>query len=379
MKGFVMHKKHADIARPEYGVFSRREFAIIGAPCGLIQDLAEKIAKAIGSDFRLGYVDADHSTGEGSSTHPCHDRVYTDKIGFHRLDFGGNWNTHQYRMWFNDQDLVLVNGNHFKASRQIVVVDPAKRDSLERKLSRLTDVGLFLLGKGETEIWPYLKSHVKGWEEIPVLSVEDTTGIAQWIQSCQQPPRLNGLVLAGGRSTRMGRDKGSLEFYGKPQREYMADMLQPYCKEVYLSVRPDQEVPSTHPLIADTFFGLGPFGALLSAFRSDPDAAWIVVACDLPLLGDSAIRQLVESRDARKVATAFRSPVNDFPEPLIAIWEPKAYLHALAFLSQGYSCPRKVLINSEIRLVEPNEPLALTNVNTPDELDEVTALMKKGK
>ena len=77
------------------------------------------------------------------------------------------------------------------------------------------------------------------------------------------------------------------------------------------------------------------------------------------------------------MATAFRSPVNAFPEPLIAIWEPRSYPVLLQFLAQGYSCPRKVLINSPVELLEAPNPLALKNVNTPEELAEVRERLKK--
>ena len=59
------------------------------------------------------------------------------------------------------------------------------------------------------------------------------------------------------------------------------------------------------------------------------------------------------------------------PEPLITIWEPKSYGMMLALLAQGYSCPRKVLLNSDaLSLTVPN-PAALTNVNTPEELKAI--------
>ena len=54
-----------------------------------------------------------------------------------------------------------------------------------------------------------------------------------------------------------------------------------------------------------------------------------------------------------------------FPEPLITIWEPRSYPTLMQFLTQGYSCPRKVLMNSDIQLVVPEFPEELTNVNHP--------------
>ncbi|MGZ3929785.1 MAG: hypothetical protein ACXVJG_22695, partial [Mucilaginibacter sp.] len=80
---------------------------------------------------------------------------------------------------------------------------------------------------------------------------------------------------------------------------------------------------------------------------------------------------LIEQRKTSAVATAFNSPDNEFPEPLITIWEPKSYPILLAFLAQGYSCPRKALINNEVNLLKSPNPEALTNVNTPEDLEKV--------
>ncbi|ALJ01141.1 molybdenum cofactor biosynthesis protein MoaC [Rufibacter tibetensis] len=191
-------------------------------------------------------------------------------------------------------------------------------------------------------------------------------------------PVLNGLVLAGGQSLRMGQDKGAIAWHGKEQRYYAADLLQSYCKEVFISCRAEQQpsLEENYQSLPDTFTGLGPYGAILSAFREKPDAAWLVVACDLPLLDATTLQYLVENRATSALATTFESPHDGFPEPLITIWEPKSYPVLLSFLAQGYTCPRKVLRNSDIHLLKPLNPDALLNVNTPEELAEVKQKMK---
>ena len=125
----------------------------------------------------------------------------------------------------------------------------------------------------------------------------------------------------------------------------------------------------------DSFSGLGPFGAILSAFRKYPNHAWLVVACDLPLLDKRTLKFLTENRNTSNIATAFHSPVTNFPEPLITIWEPKSYPVLYQFLAQGYSCPRKVLINSAIHLLEIPDSQAIKNVNTPTEFEEVKNIL----
>ena len=130
-----------------------------------------------------------------------------------------------------------------------------------------------------------------------------------------------------------------------------------------------------YKLLPDTFAGLGPYGGILSAFRERPDNAWLVVACDLPLLSRKTLSHLIENRKIATIATTFQSPVDEFPEPLITIWEPKSYPVLLSFLSQGYSCPRKVLINSDTTVLTAPHPEELTNVNTPEDIEKVKSIL----
>src|SRR5690606_32710535 len=99
-----------------------------------------------------------------------------------------------------------------------------------------------------------------------------------------------------------------------------------------------------------------------------PDNAWLVLACDIPLLDKKIISGLISFRNSTCIATAFKSPFDGFPEPLAAIWEPKSYPLILQFLAQGYDCPRKVLINSDTHIIETENPEKLANINTPEEL-----------
>lgn len=186
-------------------------------------------------------------------------------------------------------------------------------------------------------------------------------------------PALNGLVLAGGQSKRMGTDKGSMQWHGKEQRYYMADLLEEFCDQVFISCRADQvdEISSSYNTLTDTFLDLGPYGGILSALRSDREKAWLVVACDLPLIDEETLQFLIDSRNRDTIATTFESPHDGLPEPLITVWEPESYATLLHFLGEGYSCPRKVLINSEKTILQPQRPEALMNANTPEDAERI--------
>ncbi len=381
------HTKHTKLIKPNIGEFGRNEWAIIGTVCGDIQRLSKQIISELKTNYKLAYVDADHASNESESEHLKSSALdfgasleYTDKITFHRFDEKRSFSKFQFRPYFNEQDAILINGNHFLGERQIVVIDSRKEYSLERKLNRLTNVGLFLLTEDEVEIYPFLKEHLPNWQEIPVLKINEIDTIIQFIKNDleQNKPPLYGLILAGGKSVRMGRDKGLIDYHGKPQREYLQDLLSKYCKKVFLSCRKEQ-LPELENFntIQDTFDDLGAFGGILSAFRKHPNAAWFVVACDLPLLDEHTIDELVKHQNHSKIATAFHNKATNFPEPLITIWQPQSYPVLLQFLAQGYACPRKVLINSEIETVQPTNPDSLKNVNKPEEYEAVMQLMKQ--
>lgn len=382
----AQHQKHAKITRPAFGTFHRNEWAILGTTCARIKQLAYGLTEVLQSDYRVAYVDADHQSADAASDATQDGAMvygatneYTDKITHHQFNFNGHLDSYQYRMHFLAEDLVLVNGNHFTAKRQIVVIDPVKEKSLKKRLAQLTQIDLILFVEGPVPIYPFLAEAFPEIEAIPVLNLEDINGISEFIRqnmAVAQAP-LYGLVLAGGKSQRMGQDKGLINYHGQPQREHIAQELSAVCEQVYISGRADQEVSSAFPFLPDTFTGLGPFGGVLSAFQTHPDAAWLVVACDLPLLDQATLQDLIAARNTSKLATAFNSPVNTFPEPLIAIWEPRAYITLLQFLAQGYSCPRKVLINTDVELLDARKPQALMNVNRPEEYEQVMAVLKE--
>lgn len=191
-------------------------------------------------------------------------------------------------------------------------------------------------------------------------------------------PKINGLVLAGGKSVRMGKAKDLLQWHGKEQRYFAADLLTPFCDEVFISCRQDQleNFDPSYKALTDTFLNMGPFGGILSALRSQRDKAWLVVACDLPLLDPKSLEFLVQSRDSEKAATTYESPFDGLPEPLITIWEPKSYPLLLNFLGIGNTCPRKVLINSDTLILKPDNPDALMNVNTPEDAEKAQRILK---
>ena len=119
------------------------------------------------------------------------------------------------------------------------------------------------------------------------------------------PPPIAGLVLSGGHSKRMQRDKAALLIDGQHQLGRAVALLRHVCADVFVSVRPDQindPMRSQYPQVIDQIQDVGPAAGILAAFALRPDHAWLIAAVDLPLLDAATLNQLVSERNPQLMA-----------------------------------------------------------------------------
>ncbi len=144
---------------------------------------------------------------------------------------------------------------------------------------------------------------------------------------------LYGLVLAGGRSTRMGTDKAALIHPdGRSLARRTYDLLAGAgCVDVVLSLRHDQEIPvgfSDLPdlaIIRDPIDSTGgPLVGIVAAMSLHPGADWLVLACDLPRLDVATLSHLVASKHPDELFLSYRSEFDGLPEPLCALYASAA-------------------------------------------------------
>ncbi|WP_116107604.1 NTP transferase domain-containing protein [Lewinella sp. IMCC34191] len=368
-----MHQKHPKMARPDLGHYGHTEFALVGSTCERMETIMSEWVDQLSDRYRCLMV-----TGE----HQEHPTPASLRYGRKRFTPSTDaWNEYDDRLTGADYDLVLVNGNHYPAARQIVFVDEQKAGTLERRREQLTDIYAIVHVNGPASMPEWLREQAKNQHCPPIttsisLLKPVLVGLERVLSDRVAP--LRALILAGGASSRMGTDKAHLVYRdGRSEVERLYELCTSAGAPVSISVRDDAQTGKyPAPVITDRFLGLGPAGAICSAFLDDPNSAWLVLACDLPLLDEATIKQLIDARAPGRYATALRGPEREWPEPLVAIYEPRAYQRLLRFMALGYSCPRKMLINSEIALVNLDDMLPLTNANTPEERDRIQAIFR---
>ncbi|MDA8693500.1 NTP transferase domain-containing protein, partial [Saprospiraceae bacterium] len=175
------------------------------------------------------------------------------------------------------------------------------------------------------------------------------------------------LVLTGGQSRRMGHDKAHIKYHNKPHYQHTADIISPQVEETFISVAHDHNSKEKfqYKLIKDQHSNMGPIGGILSAFKYNPDVAWLTVACDLPFITTDVIAHLINQRQPSKIATCYLNPKRQSPEPLLTIWEPTAYPIIQDYLSKGIDSPMRILLDQDINLINIKNPKALMNANDP--------------
>ncbi|MCK6371951.1 MAG: NTP transferase domain-containing protein [Gammaproteobacteria bacterium] len=187
---------------------------------------------------------------------------------------------------------------------------------------------------------------------------------------------LRGLVLAGGRSDRLGRDKAALAISGMSLLERAVTLLSAAVDDVMVSVRPDQRadhVRRRFRLVLDDDERIGPAAGVLAAHRLDPRSAWLVLACDMPRVSAAHLQALVAARRPDRGGTAYRSITDDRPEPLCAIFEPATLTALREAVDAGHgSSLRDLLLRVHPVLLDAPGRDALGSINTTEDLENLT-------
>lgn len=359
------HQKHPPLKKPTRGRYHKNEWAIYGTSCDNIESLFSSISTILQNTYRISFIDADHNINRPETNLQIGKKKYYLPDPIH-------WNEYDDKLQPWSTDAVIVNGNHYPADKQIVVLNPVKKDSLFRRLDQLTNIDIIIATRECDVIYDFLKPYVSA--QTKIIDYREIDQIVSHLSTSieAQKPILKAVILAGGESKRMGLDKSQIVYHkGKNQQIYIADLCKSLGLETYISksIREEQQTIEDFKIIQDRLINMGPYGGIISAMMSDPDAAWLVLACDLPYMNKKTINTLIKHRSSSHDATAYQIDNQEFPEPLIAIYEPAIYQRMLRFLSLGYACPRKVLINSNTHVIPIGDTAIAYNANTPEEMN----------
>lgn len=179
-----------------------------------------------------------------------------------------------------------------------------------------------------------------------------------------------GLVLAGGRSSRLGRDKAAIEEDGIPRVRRFARLVAGVVGGVVVSVGSGGagEIHRGIPTVDDTAPDAGPLAGIVAAHEAFPGRRLLVVAVDLFGIDAATLQRLLDAADPDRFdLAALAAQAFEGPEPLCAVWERDLLRRAARAFHAGERSPRAVLAGARHVLV-PRGRRSIINVNTPADL-----------
>ena len=195
---------------------------------------------------------------------------------------------------------------------------------------------------------------------------------------------VSGIVLAGGQSSRLGMDKSFVNANGQPLIEHVVAKLTKLSDDVIIVTNsPENYNHLEAKLVGDIYPGKGSLGGIYSGLRAATNAHSLVVACDMPFLDLNLLRYMILLASGHDVVIP---RIGGFPEPLHAIYSKSCLEPIDRLLARGglkiidfFSEVRVHYVEEdEVDIFDPQH-LSFFNVNTPNDLEEVKKLARRGK
>jgi molybdopterin-guanine dinucleotide biosynthesis protein A len=250
------------------------------------------------------------------------------------------------------------------AGHDLVLVEGHKRTPLDK---------LWLLREGETEPPAEVPAirRVLPWNgERTAAAIEE---VSEHLERTLRDRQINTGILIGGASNRMGTPKQLLELEGRTLVERVVRALRSAAETpVLLGAGPVPEAIGELPRLPDPPGVSGPMAGLVAALRWHPRAAWLIAACDQPLVSAEAVDWLLAQRGPGRWAVLPR-PADGRVEPALAVYEPQALGLLERAVTTGRLGPHGLADHPKVVSPEPPADIAdaWRSVNTREDYEEL--------
>lgn len=172
---------------------------------------------------------------------------------------------------------------------------------------------------------------------------------------------MTGILLAGGKSKRMGIDKAFIDFRGKKLYEYPLDILRELCSEVIISSSERRFENTGHDVVPDKINDIGPIGGIYTCLRKIKDDKALVMSCDIPFISIDFIRLLSARSGNYDITIGINK--NKQPEPLAGIYNKRILKNIEEQIHSKNYRINSLFENLHVKLIDPQ-----TIGQDPDEL-----------
>jgi molybdenum cofactor guanylyltransferase len=202
--------------------------------------------------------------------------------------------------------------------------------------------------------------------------------------------RVGAYVLAGGGSTRFGRDKALVEFAGKPMLARMIELLRSFANDVKFVSAAGKYTDFETEIVEDRWPDEGPLGGIVTALlhtqENEPACEWnVIVSCDMPFLTADWMKFLAE-RAANSDAQVVLPHSEHGPEPLCACWRTSAvatlqpaFERGVRRVTQGISLLRAEVLDGRYWKRFDSAGRLFWNMNTAADYEDARRIVEAGQ
>lgn len=180
---------------------------------------------------------------------------------------------------------------------------------------------------------------------------------------------INGYILAGGKSSRMGTDKGLMLYQGKEIIKYSMEQLQPIVEKVVIVSNNKEYEKLGVEVIPDLIKDIGPAGGIYSALDHSNENLNFILSCDMPFITKEAINFMIQNKGTSQITLPCHQ---GHLEPLFGVYSKTCLVQWLTLINQGYFKIKDLASNFDLRTIniDDNElfhPTFFTNINTKED------------
>lgn len=186
--------------------------------------------------------------------------------------------------------------------------------------------------------------------------------------------KITGIILAGGKSSRMGSDKGLTLFNDRPLINYVIDILQPLCERIIISANNPEYNKFGFDVINDKVPDSGPMGGIYSALLHSTTEINIVLSCDSPFVKTQTFEYLLEQYYDTDICVPMQS--SGKYEPLCGIYKKSVIPYFKEFIeNKNYKIPMvfEIAKFQEVKIDEHNEFFnfqTFSNLNSKEDIKQ---------
>lgn len=182
---------------------------------------------------------------------------------------------------------------------------------------------------------------------------------------------ITGIVLAGGKSQRMGQDKAMVLWRGKTMIDWVIDCIHPLCDEIIVSSNTLGDCYKGFQVVSDNFKNIGPIAGIEAGLKAAKNPITLIVSCDTPLLPTELFSFILSKHQGFQISLASHNGIN---EPMIGVYSKEVYDYFHDSIIWGKYKPPSVIKTTKWQNVQISSDMSFytenmfSNFNLPEDL-----------